>query len=92
MQLADEDFKMAPPSPSSIAPNRRRNTSHCFLCPKARRGTDTTCFQVWYNDFACGALIPSHLGKRVVLRRAPKAAGVRNKTHQEILSEEKEES
>ncbi|ETK81743.1 hypothetical protein F441_13038 [Phytophthora nicotianae CJ01A1] len=28
MQLADEDFKMAPPSPSSIAPNRRRNTSH----------------------------------------------------------------
>ncbi|ETI33971.1 hypothetical protein F443_19412 [Phytophthora nicotianae P1569] len=63
----------------------------CFLCPKARRGTDTTCFQVWHDDFECGASIPSHLGKRVVLRRARKAAGVRKKTRREILSEEKEE-
>ncbi|GMF38764.1 unnamed protein product [Phytophthora lilii] len=64
----------------------------CFLCPKARRGTDTTCFQVWHEDFECGASIPSHLGKRVVLRRAPKAAGVRKKTSREIECEEKEES
>ncbi|ETM45748.1 hypothetical protein L914_09275, partial [Phytophthora nicotianae] len=63
----------------------------CFLCLKARRGTDTTCFQVWHDDFECGASISSHLGKRVVLRRARKAAGVRKKTRREILSEEKEE-
>ncbi|KAG3114841.1 hypothetical protein PI124_g12007 [Phytophthora idaei] len=97
LQLTDEDFKTAGPSPSPMGRKRRRKTSHthkqlddwvivsgvqkrrqrackgcslyrgeqkrsfqttyycedcsqgdakCFLCPKARRGTDTTCFQV----------------------------------------------
>ncbi|ETO84014.1 hypothetical protein F444_02044 [Phytophthora nicotianae P1976] len=62
-----------------------------FLCPKARRGTDTTCFQVWHDDFEYGAAIPSHLGKRVVLRRAPKAAGVHKSTRREPQEEKKEE-
>ncbi|RLN97420.1 hypothetical protein BBJ28_00019616 [Nothophytophthora sp. Chile5] len=59
-----------------------------YLCDKARRGGDKTCFQVWHEEFACGADIPAHLGKRVVLRRAPKAVGVRKKTRREILRED----
>ncbi|KAG3084539.1 hypothetical protein PI124_g18028 [Phytophthora idaei] len=143
LQLTNEDFKTAAPSPSPMARKRRHKTSHthkqlddwvigsgvqkrrqraskvcslyqgeqkksfqttyycedcsqgdakCFLCPKARRGTDTTCFQVWHDDFECGASIPCHLGKRAILRCAPKAAGVRKKTRQEIVSGEKEDS
>ncbi|ETI30511.1 hypothetical protein F442_02741, partial [Phytophthora nicotianae P10297] len=59
-----------------------------YLCGKARRGGDKTCFQVWHEDFACGDKIPAHLGKRVVLRRAPKAVGDRKKTRWEILRED----
>ncbi|KAI9986249.1 hypothetical protein PInf_025175 [Phytophthora infestans] len=36
------------------------------------------------------AAIPAHLGKRVVLRRTPKAVGVRKKTRREILREDNE--
>ncbi|KAG2784976.1 hypothetical protein PC129_g23431 [Phytophthora cactorum] len=62
-----------------------------FLCPTARRGIDTTCFQVWHDDFECGTSIPSHLGKRVVLGRAPKASGVHKSTHREMGEEKKDE-
>ncbi|KAG3197185.1 hypothetical protein PC128_g7035 [Phytophthora cactorum] len=125
LQLTNEDFKTAAPSPSPMARKRRHKTPHthkqlddwvigsgvqtrcqrackcapsikgdakCFLYPKARRGTDPTCFQVWHDGFECDASIPCHLGKRAVLRRAPKAAGVRKKTRREIVYEEKEES
>jgi hypothetical protein len=59
----------------------------CYLCPKARRvynGAPKTCFQIWHDDFDCGKLIPSSLGKRVVLRRTGGVAGPRKKTRREL--------
>ncbi|ETP24221.1 hypothetical protein F441_02736 [Phytophthora nicotianae CJ01A1] len=70
------------------SPDCSNGDAKFYLCGKARRGGDKTCFQVWHEDFACGDKIPAHLGKRVVLRRAPKAVGDRKKTRWEILRED----
>ncbi|KAE9040909.1 hypothetical protein PR003_g4715 [Phytophthora rubi] len=46
-----------------------------YLLMKVFYRLHLTCFQVWHDDFEYGTAIPGHLGKRVVLRRTPKAAG-----------------
>ncbi|GMF34566.1 unnamed protein product [Phytophthora fragariaefolia] len=59
----------------------------CWLCNKIRReykGAAKTCFEIWHDDFDAGESIPPSLGKRVVLRRPGKKAGVRKKTRREL--------
>ncbi|RLN31987.1 hypothetical protein BBJ28_00017322 [Nothophytophthora sp. Chile5] len=72
-------------------PDCSKGDAKFYLCGKARKGGDRTCFQVWHEDFACGAEIPAHLGKRVVLRRALKTTGVRKKTSREIVRVDNDE-
>ncbi|OWY91609.1 hypothetical protein PHMEG_00039735, partial [Phytophthora megakarya] len=59
----------------------------CWLCNKIRRqykGTAKTCFEIWHDDFQAGQVIPSTLGKRVVMRRPGQEAEVRKKTRREL--------
>ncbi|GMF55305.1 unnamed protein product [Phytophthora fragariaefolia] len=72
-------------------PDCSKGDAKFFLCDKARRGGDRTCFQVWHEGFACGVEIPAHLGKRVMLRRTPKSIGARMKTRREIIRDGNEE-
>lgn len=63
------------------------DNAKCWLCNKIRhtyRGEAKTCFAIWHADFDCGQAIPVTLGKRVVLRRPGKKAGLRKKTRREL--------
>ncbi|POM65763.1 Hypothetical protein PHPALM_18475, partial [Phytophthora palmivora] len=63
------------------------DAAKCWLCNKIRhkyQGQDKTCFAIWHEDFDCGKSIPVILGKKVVLRRPGKKAGVRKKTRREL--------
>ncbi|RLN14035.1 hypothetical protein BBJ28_00007564 [Nothophytophthora sp. Chile5] len=58
-----------------------------WLCNKIRReykGAAKTCFEIWHDDFDAGEAIPTHLGKRVVMRRPGQKAGARKKTRREL--------
>ncbi|GMF28009.1 unnamed protein product [Phytophthora fragariaefolia] len=58
-----------------------------WLCKKIRRefkGVTKTCFEIWHDDFDAGEVVPSTLGKRVVLRRLGQKAGARKKTRREL--------
>ncbi|KAJ0388887.1 hypothetical protein P43SY_011743 [Pythium insidiosum] len=82
---------------SRVQKRRQRSCktdAKCFLCPKSRRvygGLPKTCYQIWHEDFECGASIPESLGKRVVLRRSAKA-GARKPTRRELLQNEDEDA
>uniref|UniRef100_H3H7T8 PiggyBac transposable element-derived protein domain-containing protein n=1 Tax=Phytophthora ramorum TaxID=164328 RepID=H3H7T8_PHYRM len=67
----------------------------CWLCNKIRheyRGVMKTCYEIWHEDFDAGEAIPTHLGKRVVLRRPAQKAGARKKTRRELQLRARDES